>query len=43
VTSRDGQWCPVNIQIGKRTFFERTSLNQVADALRIDRKRIDEV
>jgi hypothetical protein len=32
----------VNFQIGLRTFFERTSLNQVADSLRIERDRIDE-
>ena len=33
----------MNVQIGKRTFFATTSLNQIADALRIPRDRIDEV
>ena len=33
----------MNVQIGRRTFKGRTSLNQVADALRIDRDRIDEL
>ena len=32
----------MNFQIGRRTFFGRTSLNQVADSLRIDRDKIEE-
>jgi len=43
VTSSDGIDCPINVQIGKRTFFGRTSLNQVCDQRRIDRDRIDEL
>ncbi len=43
VVSCDGDNCPLNIQIGKRTFFDSTSLNQVADACRFDRDRVEEL
>jgi hypothetical protein len=41
--SSDGVSCPVNFQIGKTTFFNPTSLHQVADTARIDRRRVDEL
>ena len=43
VTSSDGHFCPVMIRIGKKTFFPTTSINQVADCLRVPRDEVDRV
>jgi hypothetical protein len=43
VTSSDGHACTVIVQMGSRTFFPRTSLNQIADALRVPRDEIETI
>ena len=41
--SREGDLCPINLQIGKRTFFDKQSIHQVADHLRVRRSEVDQV
>jgi hypothetical protein len=43
VTSSDGKRCGINVQMGSRTFFQKASLRQVANHLRVPFEEIEHV